>query len=450
MKNKLILISLLQLSISLSNAQIGLIKSAGEKVTPKNNSNSTPFDSEFINRYWLAYRSISGYGKSGVERMKYRNSIDVDSAKLCYNEMKSNPKKYSSNYSFVEEYEKFDANIEFSTFKSIEEKSKVEYSKYSTLNQDIINEINNNVLIIEAVKDIFSDKARLNQLNELLNSQKKRYASQLVTNGLIGCEEQLNCFNQFYFSDNKLDPNCQKGKTNIRIDSPNNGIAIHFFTDKFNTFKGNTSIFLKGKEIVSISTIDNNKTPQVKGWFSELLLPGLKNIDAQSYYRIETLVKSGLKSGDTIYFENKALGSRNYLIFSLNGYSGTLENFMKDLKNAYLLSQKPEVPTYKNPTLEKEAIAALEKYQSLNPKEKFGTTVKCIIAGDYWETKKDYNGNPKYQQTNAYFYVKGSDGEYYIVRHTITKDYDIKTKKYGPIKISGFAEKKITHSSYFN
>lgn len=238
MKNKLILVILTLFSIANLNAQIGLIKSAGEKVSPKKGTNSTPFDSEFINRYWLAYRTISGNGKSGKERMEYRNSINIDSAKMCYSKIKANPKKFEAPAeSFLDEYEKFDANFENSTLLSIEQKNTINYDKYTQLNIEVIAEFENQRLILKAAKDLYSKNSRLESANSGIDAQEQKYGQQLQTNGLIECTEQLNYLNEFYFSNGLLNnPNCKKGTNNERFDSPNEGIKIHLFTTNINSF----------------------------------------------------------------------------------------------------------------------------------------------------------------------------------------------------------------------
>ena len=418
----------------------------------ENKGDNLKYNIEIIKNYAYYYKVLYSSDLKDSEIAKNREEaskqLNLDSAKQMYDYAQKNLKKYGNDaYSveqFMSNYSEFNKNFENGTLKSINDYLVQSYNSQSY-------GIEKNQLIwfkyaksaTNSAKKVYTGSSNLDEINKNIDNKKNEYAQTLVKSKWLMCPEQLDYFQQIRFSDNGNETTCVRGKDKFDGDVTDNGVFIYYNGElPLHLCK----IYIDGKEAYSLSKDDigdsnNGNMKPDNGWYKILLLPGLKNSSNRSVARLRNLLKDyGLKKGSEITIKYE--GNPNVFKYNLSKFSGTIEEYFNQIKSNQLKSVKLTDTKYNNPAVEKEAIEAYNKFKTINPQYDEGEVRKVSVAGNNWTVYKTKIGLIDYQQTDAYFVIKGKDGNCYEDYRKIRKVYDSKTKTYDPIKVVGGVDKK--------
>lgn len=395
-------------------------------------------------RYYSILAEAKLDGESSLKREKTSLDLDVDSAKQMsqYFE-KSKPDGYYEKQ-FLIAYNNFNKNFESGALKSINDYIAQPYSNQNYgVELSRLNWFKYAKSAVNSARKAYTGATNLDEVNKSIDNKKNEYAQALIKSKWLMCPEQLDYFQQIRFSDNGNETACVRGKDKFEMDATDNGVFM-YYSGELPLYS--CKIYIDGKEAYTLSKDDigDSNSGNMKsdnGWFKILLLPGLKVSSSRSVARFKNLFKDyGLKKGSEIAIKYE--GTMFVFKYNLSKFSGTIEEFFNQLKSNQLKTVKLTETKYKNPAVEKETIEAYNKFKTINPQYDEGEVKKVSVAGNNWTVYKTNIGLIDYQQTDAYFVLKGKDGSCYEDYRKIRKVYDSKTKTYGPIKVVGGVDKK--------
>lgn len=423
--------------------------SSDKKVETKTESkgDNIKYNIEIIKNYSYYYKVLYSSDLKDSEIAKNREEaakqLNLDSAKQIYDYAQKNLKKYGNDtYSveqFISNYSEFNKNFENGAVKSINDYLA---QPYNSLNYGIqrteLNWFKYAKSAINSARKAYTGATNLDGVNKNIDNKKNEYAQALIKSKWLMCPEQLDYFQQIRFSDNGNETTCVRGKDKFDTDATDNGVFM-YYSGELPLYS--CKIYIDGKEAYTLAKDDigdsnNGNVKSDNGWFKILLLPGLKVSSSRSVARFKNLLKDyGLKKGSEIAIKYE--GTMFAFKYNLSKFKGTTEEYLNQLKSNQLKTVKLTETKYNNSTVEKEAIEAYNKFKTINPQYDEGEVKKVSVAGNNWTVYKTNIGLIDYQQTDAYFALKGKDGNCYEDYRKIRKVYDSKTKTYGPIKVVG-------------
>lgn len=430
------------------NAQIGgLIGKIGKSGKEENAKYSTTILKNYINHYKTLTKTDFIDNEIANTREKAAQSLSIDSAKQMYEYVQKNIKRYTENSASAEEYiavyTGFNSQFEANVITKINEKLKIPYTEKYEIQDNEFVWLKNTRKAIQNIKSIYTGTYNLSELNTSLEAKKSEYAASLIKTKSLFCAEQLDYFKQLRFSNSGNENDCVRGKDNFESDATDNGVYL-YYTGEIQLY--NCRIYIDGKEtnlslsVDDIADVNNGSKKSNNGWYKIQLLPGLKDISGRSLSRLSSLIKNySLNKNSEI---NISYNGSNQFKYNLSKYSGTVGEYLNQINSSQLKSVKLTDTKYKNALVEKETIDAYNKFKTINPQYDEGEVKKVSVAGDNWTVYKTKIGLIDYQQTDAYFVLKGKDGNCYEDFRKIRKVYDSKTKTYGPIKVVGAPDKK--------
>ncbi len=420
-----------------------------KKIEPKTEikGDKKKYSDEIISkfeRYFGVLAEAKLDDESSQKREKTSLALDVDSAKQMSEYFEKNKADGYYEKQYLLAYNNFNKNFENGALKSINDYIAQPYSNQNYgVEPSRLNWFKYAKSAINSAKKVYTGASNLDEINKNVDTKKSEYAQSLVNSKWLMCPEQLDYFQQIRFSDNGNETTCLRGRDKFDVDATDNGVYIYYAGELPLHL---CRIYIDGKEAYSLTKDDigdsnNGNMKPDNSWYKILLLPGLKVSNDRSVSRLRNLAKDyGLKKGSEISI--KYDGTQYMFKYNLSKFSGTLEDYFKQIKSNQLKSIKLTDTKYKNATIENEAIEAYNKFKTINPQYDEGEVKKVSVAGNNWTVYKTKIGLIDYQQTDAYFVIKGKDGNCYEDYRKIRKVYDSKTKTYGPIKVVGGVDKK--------
>ncbi len=413
----------------------------------ENKGDKKKYSDEVISRFERYYGILAEAkldNESTLKREKTSLALDTDSAKQMseYFEKSKADGYYEKQYLIA--YNSFNKNFENGALKSINDYLVKPYNPQSYgIEWSQLSWFKYAKAAINSAKKVYTGATNLEEVNKNIDNKKNEYAQSLVKSKWLMCPEQLDYFQQIRFSDNGNETTCVRGKDKFDGDVTDNGVFIYYNGELPLHL---CRIYIDGKEAYSLSKDDiadsnNGNMKPDNGWYKILLLPGLKTSSDRSVSRLSNLSRDyGLKKGSEITIKHD--GITYTFKYNVSKFSGTLDEYFKQIKSNQLKSVKLTDTKYNNPSVEKETIEAYNKFKTINPQYDEGEVKKVNVAGNNWTVYKTKIGLIDYQQTDAYFVIKGKDGNCYEDYRKIRKVYDSKTKTYGPIKVVGGVDKK--------
>lgn len=406
---------------------------------------------EIVERYSSYYKTLSNSdlkeNEMAINREQAAKLLDPDSAKQIHDYAQKNLKKYSNDMYSVEEfissYSKFNENFDNNVLKPVNEKLKQPYTEQFEIKVSEAQWLINSKSAVSNAKKIYSGAVNLDEVVKNIEVKRNEYTQSLIKSKSLICADQLNYFQQIRFSDSGSETSCVRGKDKFDTDVTDNGVFMYYAGDlPLNLCR----IYVDGKEAYSLSKDDisdsnNGNMKPDGGWYKILLLPGLKVSTYRSVARLRNLTKDyGLKKGSEVTIKYQGV---SYMFkYNLSGYTGTIEEYLSQVKGNQLKTVKSTDTKYKNAVVEKEAIEAYNTFKTINPQYNEGDVKRVSVSGNNWTIYKTKLGLLDYQQTDAYFILKGKDGNCYEDYRKIRKVYDPKAKTYGPIKVVGGVDKR--------
>ncbi|MBL7922316.1 MAG: hypothetical protein JNJ40_18520 [Bacteroidia bacterium] len=431
------------------NAQIGGLLS---KINTKpGKEENVRYNASILINYTYYYETLIKSDLSDTEvalkKEKVASLLSSDSAKQIYDYVEKNLKKYTENKSVAENYmstfSKFNTTFESEVITKINEKLRTPYSEVYEVTEREFFWFKNTFIAINSVRKAYTGTNNLDDLLKSVEIKKNEYTAALIKTKTIGCADQLNYYKQIRLSDISNETDCKKGKDKFASDVTDNGVYI-YYTGELALHL--CKIYIDGKDAGTLAKDDiaasNNGNPKPEnGWYKIQLLPGLNEYNSRSVARLGVFIKNyGLHKNSEIVI--KYSDNSNQFIYNISKYQNTISEYHNQINNTQLKSIKLTDTKYKNAVLENEAIEAYNKFKTTNPQYDEGEVKKVSVAGNNWTVYKTKSGELDYQQTDAYFVLKGKDGKCYEDFRKIRKVYNSSTKMYGILKVVGAPDKK--------
>ncbi|MBL7911604.1 MAG: hypothetical protein JNJ41_11160 [Bacteroidia bacterium] len=431
------------------NAQIGgLLNKINTKSGKEEN---VKYSADVLKNYIYYYETLIKSDlldtETASEKQKVAALLNSDSAKQIYNYVEKNVKKYADNQTVAENYtsaySKFNSDFENFIISKINEKLKITYNETYEVRENEIFWFKNASIAINCVRKVYTGTTNLDELLKNIETKKSEYAQALIKTKTISCADQLNYYKQIRFSEASNESTCKRGKETLDSDVTENGVYI-YYTGELALHL--CKIYVDGKEAGTLTKDDiaasnNGNMKPDNGWYKIQLLPGLKEYNSRSIARLGAFIKNyGLHKNSEIVIKHS--NNSGKFTYNISKYQNTIADYYTQINNAQLKSVKLTDTKYKNVVIENETIEAYNKFKTTNPQYDDGEVKKVAVAGNNWTVYKTKAGEIDYQQTDAYFILKGKDGKCYEDFRKIRKVYDPKTKAYNPIKLVGGPDKK--------
>lgn len=423
-----------------------------KKIEPKTEikGDKKKYSDEIISKFERYYGVLAEAKldyESTLKREKTSLALNIDSAKQMSEYFEKNKADGYYEKQYLIAYNNFNKNFENGALKSINDYLVQSYNSQSYgIQPDQLNWFKYAKVAISSAKKVYTGASNLDEINKSLDNKKNEYAQSLVKSKWLICPEQLDYFQQMRFSDNGNETTCVRGKDKFNSDATENGVFVYYTGE---TTLRNYKIYVDGKETGMTLSDDylresNGGSTKADGaWFKLLLLPGTKLSTSRTLILLDELATNyALKDKSEIMLTNTSSGNSYKFIYNLSKHNADIKSYLKTVKNNYLKTVKLPDTKYTNAAVEKETLEAYKKFGTVNPQYNFGEANKVIVEGNNWQIKKTSAGLIDHQQSNAYFIVKGNDGNCYMDWRQIRKVYDHKTKTYGPIKVVGGVDKK--------
>ncbi|MDX2173177.1 MAG: hypothetical protein SFY56_08660 [Bacteroidota bacterium] len=416
----------------------------------ENKGDKKKYSDEIISKFERYYGVLAEAKldeESTVKREKTLLALDIDSAKQMSEYFEKNKADGYYEKQYLIAFNNFNKNFENGVLKTINDYLSQPYSNQNYgVEPSRLNWFKYAKSAVNSAKKVYTGASNLDEINKNIDNKKNEYAQSLVKSKWLICPEQLDYFQQLRFSDNVKETGCVRGKDKFDADVSNTGVYIYYSGEMpLNNYK----FYIDGKESnLSLSNGDledsNNGSKQSdNGWYKIMILPGLNEFNHRAIIRLISLIENnGLTKASEIMLKSSSTGNSYTFKYNLSKYSGDIKTYYADVKKNFLKTVKLTDTKYSNAAVEKEVIEAYKKHNTINPQYDIGEVKKVIVAGNDWNIYKTKLGLPDYQQTDAYFIVKGKDGNCYSDFRKIRKVYDPVTKKYLPIKVVGSDSKK--------